>query len=297
MNFDKKHCACLVAFVVALSCTFFVPEMSVKADELSAEVASSFSESEARYTGPIESDRYNDNAVTLASDLSNEQVYYTNREYTYYTTTNGVPLYEPSGALTNSCGATGGAIVVGFYDKYYENLIPNYTSYYTATGKYKSSSSNTYVSTLMSDLYTLMRTNVDDVGVSESDCRNGLKTYVQNKGYSLSYTSIKSGSSLNMTACQNAFRNNQPILLFCDQVGVVFVDEYSGYDNITTLAVANQHIMVAYGYYQVRYYNGSTNFRTDTYFDVATGLDINTTGWVTVDSISWLNNGYIVSIS
>ena len=55
--------------------------------------------------------------------------------------------------------------------------------------------------------------------------------------------------------------------------------------------------MVAYGYYQIRYYNGNTNFRTDTYFDVATGLDGTTTGWVNVDSINWLNNGYIVSIS
>ena len=297
MRLNRKRCACLVASVVALSCTFFVPKMSVKADEpLSAEGGEAVSESEIRYTGPVEAGRYNDNAVTLSSDLSNEQVYYTSREYTYYTTTNGVPLYTPNGDLTNSCGATGGAIIVGFYDKYYENLIPDYTSYYTATGKYKNLNT-TPVDNLMVNLYTLMRTNVDDVGVSESDCRNGLKTYVENKGYSLSYTSIKSGSSLNMTACQNAFRNNQPILLFCDQVGVVFVDEYSGYDNITTLAVANQHIMVAYGYYQVRYYNGSTNFRTDTYFDVATGLDINTTGWVTVDSINWLNNGYIVSIS
>ena len=293
MKLDRKKCACLVASVLALSCTFIVPKMSAKADEpLPAEGVAAVSETEIRYTGPGATNRYDDNAATFASDISSEQVYYTDRQYTYYTTTNGVPLYEPSGALTNSCGATGGAIVVGFYDKYYENLIPNYTSYYTATGKYKNLSSNTYVSTLMSDLYTLMRTNVDDVGVSESDCREGLKTYVTNKGYSLSYTSIKNGSGLNMTACQNAFRNNKPILLFCDQVGVVFVD-----DNITTLAVANQHIMVAYGYYQVRYYNGSTNFRTDTYFCIATGLDINTVGWVKVDSINWLDNGYIVSIS
>ena len=100
-----------------------------------------------------------------------------------------------------------------------------------------------------------------------------------------------------MTACQNAFNNNKPILLFCDQVRVALIGEATGYDNVTTFGIANQHIMVAYGYYQIRYYNGNTNFRTDTYFDVATGLDGTTTGWVNVDSIKWLNNGYIVSIS
>ena len=297
MKLDRKKCACLVASVLALSCTFIVPKMSAKADEpLPAEGVAAVSETEIRYTGPGATNRYDDNAATFASDISNEKIYYTDRQYTYYTTTNGVPLYTPNVDLTNSCGATGGAIIAGFYDKYYENLIPNYTSYYPATGKYKNINT-TPVDNLMSELYTLMRTNVDDVGVNESDCCEGLETYVTNKGYSLSYTSIKNGSGLNMTACQNAFRNNKPILLFCDQVGVVFVDEGTGYDNITRLAVANQHIMVAYGYYQVRYYNGSTNFRTDTYFDVATGLNMNTTGWVKVDSINWLDNGYIVSIS
>lgn len=181
MKLDRKKGACLVASVLALSCTFIVPKMSAKADEpLSAEGVAAVSETEIRYTGPTV--LYGDNVATPYSDINSEQIYYTDRQYTYYTTTNSVPLYEPSGALTNSCGATGGAIVVGFYDKYYENLIPNYTSYYTATGKYKNSSSNTYVSTLMSDLYTLMRTNVDDVGVSESDCRNGLKSMLKTKG-------------------------------------------------------------------------------------------------------------------
>lgn len=107
MKLDRKKSACLVASVLALSCTFIVPKMSAKADEpLPAEGVAAVSETEIRYTGPGATNRYDDNAATFASDISSEKIYYTDRQYTYYTTTNGVPLYTPSGALTNSCGAT-----------------------------------------------------------------------------------------------------------------------------------------------------------------------------------------------
>ena len=287
MKISLKKCVCaMAAAVVAFSVTSFLPGMSASADEPSLSASD-----EIRYGG-----FYGDSETATMSDITSEQVYYTDREVEYFTTDNNVPLYTPNTTLANSCGATGGAIIVGFYDKYYENLIPGYTTYYTANGRYKPVDS-TYIPALMVDLYDLMRTNVDDVGVSESDCRNGLRSYVQGKGYSLTYTSIKTGSALNMNACKNAFLNNKPILLFCEEAGVVAVNEYSGYDHLVTMTIANNHIMVAYGYYQVKYYNGSNNFRTDTYFFVAPGLYGLTVGWVNVDSIDWLNNGYIVTIN
>lgn len=287
MKISLKKCVCaMAAAVVAFSVTSFLPGMSASADEPSLSASD-----EIRYGG-----FYGDSETATMSDITSEQVYYTNKEEDYFTTDNSVPLYTPNTTLSNSCGATGGAIIVGFYDKYYENLIPGYTTYYTANGNYKKIDS-TYIPALMVDLYDLMRTNVDDVGVSESDCRSGLRSYVQGKGYSLTYTSIKTGSALNMNACKNAFLNNKPILLFCEEVGVASVDQGNGYDNITTMTIANNHIMVAYGYYQIKYYSGSNNFRTDTYFFVAPGLYGLTVGWVNVDSIDWLNNGYIVTIN
>lgn len=287
MKISLKKCVCaMAAAVVAFSVTSFLPGMSASADE------PSFSASdEIRYGG-----FYGDSETATMSDITSEQVYYTSKSVDSFSTDNYVPFYTPNTTLANSCGATGGAIIVGFYDKYYENLIPGYTTYYTANGRYKPVDS-TYIPALMVDLYDLMRTNVDDVGVSESDCRNGLRSYVQGKGYSLTYTSIKTGSALNMNACKNAFQNNKPILLFCEEAGVAYIGEASGYDNITTTPIANNHIMVAFGYYQVKYYNGSNNFRTDTYFYVAPGLFGLTSGWVNVDSIDWLNNGYIVTIN
>ena len=75
MKLDRKKCACLVASVLALSCTFIVPKMSAKADEpLPVEGVAAVSETEIRYTGPGATNRYDDNAATFASDVDGEKI-------------------------------------------------------------------------------------------------------------------------------------------------------------------------------------------------------------------------------
>ena len=40
-----------------------------------------------------------------------------------------VPNYTVSANKT-SCASTAGAILIGYYDRFYEELVPNYTAYY-----------------------------------------------------------------------------------------------------------------------------------------------------------------------
>ncbi len=234
--------------------------------------------------------------------VESETVYFTSRESEYTETTNGVPLYYLSGNLTNGCGAAAGAIVVGFYDKYYENLIPDYTAYFPATGKYKIND-NTKVPALMSELYNLMRINVDDVGVNETDCLNGLRSYVQSKNLTVNYSSIKSSSQFSLSAFSSAINSNKPVLLFSEANTVCIFTNTSDREIITKSIISENHIYVGYGIHTVRYYNGNVNFRTDTYIRVATGWDITNNGFILVSSTastvknSWFVNGYAVTIS
>ena len=243
-----------------------------------------------------------DNIETYSTRVESETIYYTSRESEYKEITNGVPLYSLSGNLTNGCGAAAGAIVVGFYDKYYENLIPNYTAYFPATGKYKMNDL-TYVPALMSELYSLMRINVDDVGVSETDCLNGLRSYVQSKNLNINYSSIKSSSQFNLSAFSSAINANRPVLLFSEENAVCVFTNTTDREVITKTIVSENHIYVGYGIHTVRYYNGNTNFRTDTYIRVATGWSATNNGFVLVSSTastvsnSWFVNGYAVTIS
>lgn len=242
--------------------------------------------------------RYQDDSLISTYAVDSEIVYYTNRTLEDNTTVNKAPDYYANTDLENSCGPTAGGIVVGFYDRYFENLIPDYTVYYTATGKYKPRDS-VYIPALMQNLYTLMRCNVDDVGVSESDCKSGLQTYVQQHGYKLNYTSIKnSAGTFQMSTVQNAIDNNKVILLFCANAELVTVSYGDGYDKAISLAVQNNHVMVAFGYCTYKYYDSNNvNFRTDTYLVVSSGFMSPSMGFVKVNDTSWLDNGYVVTIS
>lgn len=249
---------------------------------------------ENRYSGYGEED----GIMPYATEISREIITYTSKEEEYIETTNGVPLYMQTGTMQNGCGAIGGAIIVGFYDKYYENLIPGYTPH-LSSGKYKGSDS-TYVPQLMWDLYALMRTNVDDVGVSQADCVNGLKAYVQNKGYSIQMTNIRSNNKVNEAAFVNAINNNRPTLLFCDRTDIygIGVSAEGNLDQVVgTNFTTGGHIVVAYGFYTVKYYNGSTLFRTDKYINVATGLSTFKNSFMRIEDATWCNGAYAVAVS
>lgn len=237
--------------------------------------------------------------ISTCDVYTDETITYTSKEDTYQETTNGAPFYQSPSSLTNNCGSVAGATVVGFYDKYYEDLIPNYVSYYPATGIYKRSDS-TYVPALISELYTLMRTNEDDVGVSESDCLDGLETYVEGKGRSISYSSLKSWGTFNRSAYTTALANNKPALLFCNtnvKLTKIVPNANGTSDIIVVETLPSNHIVVAYGLMTIKYYNGSNNFRTDYYVRVATGLSSMSVYHINIGSINWLNSAYTVNIS
>ena len=240
----------------------------------------------------VDAKRYYDVPPISTLATNEELVTYTSVEQTSIRMTNGMPVYYTS-TLTNACGPVAGGIIVGYYDKFIESLVPNYSTAY-ASGRFRMIDS-THIPNLLQNLYTLMRTNVDDVGVSESDCLNGLKSYVQGKGSSLTYTSLKntSFSGSGYIAAMNAL---QPVLLFCNNVTLydVFVSEES--TGISQLAQSTNHIMVGGGYLKLKYYNGTNNFRTDIFLEVRTGWLTGSVGYVKLEDASWIDSAYKVSI-
>ena len=240
--------------------------------------------------------RYYDYTVSVARSATTEYVYYTNRVDDEITTAYGMPFYYATGDLTNACGAVAGTEIVGFYDRYYENLIPNYTPYYASSGKYRIQD-YTYIPPVMQDMYTRMRTNVDDVGVSETDCKNGLKSYFTSKGLTLSYSSVKSGSSFSYSLYKQAIDANKPVLLFCTDLKLTSITYNTTEDLLTTTDTTGSHIIVGYGYYTINYYNNGTLFRTDDYILAANGQSITKDINVRVGDNAWFDAGYAVSVS
>ena len=237
--------------------------------------------------------RYAD--APVVSTLASTQIYFTSREIVEERDTDGgAPLYYLANNLPNSCGPLAGTAIVAFYDKYYPNLIPGWDSYYPATGKYRPQMVN-YTDPVLNEIYTLMQTNVKGEGVSESEFKTGLQAYIVNQGYSASYTSAMSGSSLNYNACKAAIDSNKVIALFISP-GVVFgLSEYSDHDTYTESTISGNHIMYAYGYLQIKYYNSTGLFATETFLKVSTGRTSPNIAYFSVNS-SNLDAAYIVNV-
>lgn len=245
--------------------------------------ATSVAEEELRY----------DNAPVV-SKLATETVYYTERELTYVTTDGNAPLYHSAGEKANSCGAIAGAEIVAFYDKYFPNLIEGWDSYYPTTGRYRAQTP-AYVIPLMQELYDLMQINVKGHGVSEAEFKSGLTQYFNNRGNSLGYQSIKSGSGISLDDCISAIDNNKVIVLFTtagDLYNVIVGDSMDGY---TTFSITSNHIMMAYGYVIINYYNSNGLFRTEKMLCVATGYPELSSAQYRINSSNFVN-GYILNV-
>ena len=237
--------------------------------------------------------RYAD--APMISTIADITTYFTSKEITVDVRTDGgAPTFIGS-EYPNACGPVAGTEIVAFYDKYYPNLIPDWDSYYPATGRYRTQNS-TYISPVLANLYTLMKTNVGGEGVTEANFKSGLQTYFTNHGYSASFSSVKNGSTLNDSACINAIQNNKVIVLFTTPGEIYGLHEYSDHDILGSFTITGNHIMIAYGYLQINYYNGSTLIRTDTLLEVATGRSMPTVAYYLANSTN-LEAAYVVNVN
>ena len=236
--------------------------------------------------------RYAD--APIVSSIAGETIYFTSREVSENITAGGAPTFCVTGTMKNACGAVAGSEIVAFYDKYYPELIPGWDSYYTSNGKYRIQNS-TYITPVMEELYTLMNTNVNGSGTTESEFKSGLQTFFSNRNYSLSYQNVKSGSSMNFNACKAAVDANKVMVLFITPGDVYNISEESDHDNLNAYTISGNHIMIAFGYLEIKYYNASGWFLTERFVKVATGHPYTTTGYYRINS-SNLEAAYVVNV-
>ncbi len=242
----------------------------------------SYSSGEDRYANAGLYSMYAVETITYDSKDVNEKI-------------NRSPRYAALDGMTNACGAVAGAEVIAYYDKYYSEMIPGWQSYYPASGKYKLPD-KVYIPSIISELYSLMRTNVDGVGVSDSDFVNGLTKYINSKGYYVSLKNVVYGTGIDYESCKSAIDNNKVIVLLSRAVNVYNITDEGTHDRISTATISDLHIMVASGYKEIKYYKGSSLFRTDKYLLASVGFRDIDTAYYKVNPHS-LNYAYIVNIS
>ena len=237
--------------------------------------------------------RYGD--VQLIAKIANQEIYYTSRDTLIKETAGGCPTYCAVTGLSNACGAVAGAEIVAFYDKYFPDMIANWVSYYEATGMYRVAKAQ-YVNPVMYELNDLMEINVGGDGVTEAGFKSGLKQYASNRGYSLTYTSAATNKKINYGTCVNAIDNNKVIVLFTRAGDVYDVAVSDGHDTVIPYTITGNHVMVAYGYVELKYYTNSTLTHTETFLTVATGFNDPSIMYFKINATN-LEAAYVINVA
>ena len=226
-------------------------------------------------------------------DIVEERIDFAYRQVDIYYNPYELPPYSSN----YSCGITAGGIVFGFYDRLYEELIPNHQGF-TFKGKFFYGTQGEAVQKMHDELYVKMNATAE--GVTIQGFTNGIKTYAGSKGRTATLDSAIKNNSLNLTACKNAFKNEKLLSLFVDGFHVIPInalEENENYDYIPICRVAGAHIMISYGYKIVSYYNEQNQcFRTDSYLYVNTGLSNPTFGLLRINSHCTLDDAYIIEV-
>jgi len=121
------------------------------------------------------------------------------------------------------------------------------------------------------------------------------------KGRSITLQSVRTGhNQLNEAAMTAAFRRGELVSLFkrgYSIVGLGGIETFADHDLIFHNRQTGNHIMIAYGYRRIRYYNAANQLiRNDIYLYVATGFDLPVHGLVPLYRIGEVSEAFITHI-
>lgn len=212
----------------------------------------------------------------------------------------GLPLYYDVSSRTNTCANVAGAIVLGYYDKTYDDLIENFTSARVIRDRVLYAKQTEAVEDTMARLYTTMKTNVTEGGTTVANFKTGLQTYVNEQGKNISYVDVISNESLQVEEYIQAIQNEHPIALFVSKytlISTVALDAESDVEEFYKQRYVGNHTVVCYGLRTIRYYDESGRLTEQLdLLMVATGYSHSPTGYILIDDYGTLVDGYEINI-
>lgn len=208
-------------------------------------------------------------------------------------------LPDLEGGTNTSCANTAGAVIFTYYDRFYENLIPNYVPYITIGNgiRYKNTSAETWY--LVEELAELMLIGEPHAGTTFSEFQLGMSTYATNHGYTYSSTDVFSNGSFNFNNYKTSVENNKPVAIFLTNFSMLnSINEGDGQDSISSGYCAVSHVAVGCGYRVDTYYNANNNvIDTRTYLKVASGLIGYGVGYLNINGVSTISKAISTQVS
>lgn len=233
-------------------------------------------------------------AASGSFTTSSETVYYTYRSYDGYLLASQYPKYTEVG-LASACAPVAGGNLIGYYDRFCTDLIPDYTpGVELPNGMYMYYVAGTPVIDMIYDLYDDMGTT--SIGTTYDQFISGMQTYCSRAGYTFSYSDCMSGGSLNYSYVKSEIDAGRPVALFVSQYTVANIAAKDGYDNIDSLHGTGNHVMAGFGYYDITYTLTSGGTQNSRYVAVATGLGRQNSGYFNIDRDTTINDACSINI-
>ena len=198
-----------------------------------------------------------------------ETINYSRKETTSYNIIANVPNYYRQ-TENSGCAVIAGTILIGYYDRLCEELIPNYKTYVKIGSSFRYSSPGFETQAVMEELFVSMETDASTGGTTYNGFHKGMKSYVNNRGYS--YTTEGLGN-LDFNKYKSAVENNRPVAVFLSNYSYARVGEDNGSSEVVkSIHSTVAHVVVGCGYKVDTYYNASGQvITTRTYLKVASG--------------------------
>lgn len=224
---------------------------------------------------------------------ASEQVYYADRQEDECRMVLKHPEYE-SCAYAASCACVAGANVIGYFDRYYENLIPDHSAGYDFRGDFIYASEDSAVFQTTNQLYQDMGTNAD--GTTVEEFKKGMKTYCARKGLNITFASCMTNGKFNLDEAKRRMEKDWPVVFFCGGYNIAEIYEYEGYDNIAYIESDANHVIVGFGYLDIYYTMSDSTNDLYRFIKTATGNLINTNGYYNIDYKTKINDAYAINI-
>ena len=214
---------------------------------------------------------------------------YTTRSVDSHTLAYRYPSFSFSPAA-GSCAAIGGGNLIGFFDRYYENLIPNHVAGSPYANTFLYNQEDEAVFSTIETLYDYMGTTSN--GTTEDGFKSGINRYCREKGLSVTYSSCMKNGSLDYAKAQSYLDSNKPIVLFLSGYNVLSLANNQTYEYCTGYVSPNTHVMIGFGY-KTYVYDGNRTYR---YFAVGSGITGHSSGLYNIDYKTQINDALAVNI-
>ena len=235
---------------------------------------------------------------TISSFMTGyETVYHIDKNVNKFELTKRHPAYYPTGEnISNACTPAAGANIIGYWTRYYPELVPGFVPGSIQLGQYLYKEWAEEADKLVETLYFEMGTNTEAPGTTVAAFRSGMNSFVAKTGRQIDYVSCNAGGNFNYSFAKQKVEEGIPLILFIDGFRI---DEFYDMTNQTSLSymiAESAHAMAGFGYNVTSYTLSNGPRRVDSYIKVATGLVSKPKGYYNINYNTIIDECYAIKI-